>query len=158
MDITQRKITKIAREVEKFTFRTLRSSGIGPGEAEVLHLIRKRPGITQKEICRSLGYDKAAVAREVAAMEKKGLVVRKKNIEDGRSFLLYATEKAGALKSGKSHVETLFYSWLCEDLEAGEAEAFSSVLDKLYLKCKEERRNDFRTMEKIVKENKEYEM
>lgn len=157
MDITQRRITKIAREVDRFAFRTLRSSGIGPGEAEVLHTIRKRPGITQKEICLYLGSDKGAVAREVSSMEKKGLVVRRDNPADGRSQLLYPTEEAEELKSSKKHIESLFYSWLLEDLTDGEKESFSSVLEKLYLKCKEERRNDFRKMEKIVKENAEYE-
>ncbi len=157
MDITQRRITKIAREVDRFAFRTLGSSGIGPGEAEVLHTIRKRPGITQKEICLYLGFDKGAVAREVSSMERKGLVVRKDNPEDGRSHLLYPTEKAEELKSSKKHVETVFYSWLLEDLTDGEKESFSSILEKLYLKCKEERRNDFRKVEKIVKENEEYE-
>lgn len=37
MDITERKITKIAREVSKFTVRTLRAEGIGPGEFDVLY-------------------------------------------------------------------------------------------------------------------------
>lgn len=41
MDITKRKITKIAREVSKFTVRTLRAEGVGPGEFDVLHAIRK---------------------------------------------------------------------------------------------------------------------
>ena len=36
MDITERKITKIAREVSKFTVRTLCAEGIGPGEFDVL--------------------------------------------------------------------------------------------------------------------------
>lgn len=43
MDITKRKITKIAREVSKFTVRTLRAEGVGPGEFDVLHAIRKNP-------------------------------------------------------------------------------------------------------------------
>lgn len=43
MDITERKITKIAREVSKFTVRTLRAEGIGPGKFDVLHAIRKTP-------------------------------------------------------------------------------------------------------------------
>ena len=43
MDITKRKITKIAREVSKFTVRTLRAEGVGPGEFDVLHAIRKTP-------------------------------------------------------------------------------------------------------------------
>ena len=58
MDITERKITKIAREVSKFTVRTLRAEGIGPGEFDVLHVIRKNPGITQSGVCRITGFDK----------------------------------------------------------------------------------------------------
>lgn len=157
MDITQRKITKIAMEVDKFAFRMLKSSGLGPGEADVLHTIRKRPGITQKEICLYLGFDKGAVAREVASMEKKGLLVRRTNPFDGRSHLLYATDEAEDLKRSKTHVETLFYSWLLEELTEEEKETFSSLLEKLYVKCKDERRNNFSTMEKIVREDEENE-
>ncbi len=47
MDATKRKITKIAREVSKFTVRTMRAEGIGAGEFDVLHAVRKNPGITQ---------------------------------------------------------------------------------------------------------------
>lgn len=71
MDITERKITKIAREVSKFTVRTLRAEGIGPGEFDVLHVIRKNPGITQSGVCRITGFDKGAVARQTASLEAK---------------------------------------------------------------------------------------
>ena len=46
MDNSQRKITKIAREVAKFAARTLKADGIGTAEFDVLHVIRKNPGIT----------------------------------------------------------------------------------------------------------------
>lgn len=58
MDLTKRKITKIAREVSKFTVRTLRADGIGTAEFDVLHVIRKNPGITQAGVCKILGIDK----------------------------------------------------------------------------------------------------
>lgn len=72
MDITKRKITKIAREVSKFTVRTLRAEGVGPGEFDVLHAIRQNPGITQVGVCRITGFDKGAVARQTASLEAKG--------------------------------------------------------------------------------------
>ena len=153
MDNTKRRITKIAREVGKFAARTLRADGIGTGEFDVLHLIRKNPGITQKEICSSLALDKGAVARQITRMETKGYVIRKTNPSDGRSQLLYATEKADELKNSKAHVETLFYSWLLEELSEEEREVFSSLLERLYLKCKAESRGGFVTMNRIVKEN-----
>ena len=55
MDITQRQITKIAREVGKFTSRTIKEEGVGTAEFDLIHVVRKRPGITQSEICRILG-------------------------------------------------------------------------------------------------------
>ena len=62
MDITKRKITKIAREVNKFTVRTLRAEGIGASEFEVIHAVRKNPGITQAEIC---DWIKSALLRDL---------------------------------------------------------------------------------------------
>lgn len=157
MDNTKRKITKIAREVAKFAARTLKADGIGTAEFDVLHLIRKNPGITQKEICANLAIDKGAVAKQISNMESKGYVLRKSNPNDGRSQLLYATEKADVLKNSKAHVETLFYQWLLEDLSKEEREKFAQMLDKLYLKCKTESKNNFKTMSQIIKESEKNE-
>ncbi len=153
MDNSQRKITKIAREVAKFAARTLKADGIGTAEFDVLHVIRKNPGITQKEICNTLGLDKGAVAKQIFNMENKGYVIRKSNPTDGRSQLLYATNKANELKNSKAHVEALFYQWLLEDLTAQEMKVFVEALDKIYLKCKNESKSNFTTMSQIVKES-----
>ena len=44
MDITQRQITKIAREAGKFTYRTIKEEGVGTAEFDLIHVVRKRPG------------------------------------------------------------------------------------------------------------------
>ena len=116
MDVTRRKITKIAREVSKFTVRTLRADGVGTGEFDVIHAVRKNPGITQSEVCRITGLDKGAVARQTANLEAKGYLRRCENPADGRSRLLYATEQAEALKNSKTQIESDFYEWLTEPL------------------------------------------
>lgn len=128
MDITERKITKIAREVSKFTVRTLRAEGIGPGEFDVLHVIRKNPGIT--------GFDKGAVARQTASLEAKGYLRREANSADGRSRCLYATAQAERLKNSKATVETQFYGWLLAPLTEPERAEFARLLDVLYQRCK----------------------
>lgn len=152
MDITQRKITKIAREVSKFTVRTLRREGIGPSEFDLIHVVRKRPGITQAGICQVLGVDKGAVARQTARLEAKGYLRREANPEDGRSRLLFPTEKAEALKKSKAHVEALFYEWLAEGLEEEDRETFARLLDVLYRRCKAESKAEFPAMTERVKE------
>ena len=143
MDVTERKMTKIAREVNKLTVRTMRETGIGTGEFDLIHTVRHQPGISQKEISRLLNMDKGAVARRVASLEQKGYLIRKENPEDGRSQYLYATEKAESLKNSKAAIETVFYDWLLEELTAEERQTFALLLHRLYARSKQERREGF---------------
>lgn len=151
MDITKRQMTKIAREVNKLTVRTMKAEGIGSGEFDLIHIVRHNPGIFQKDICNMLNSDKGAIARRVARLEEKGYLLRKANPKDGRSQLLYATEKAEALKTSKTSVETVFYDWLLEELTDREKEEFSRVLEKLYLRSKTESRAGFPNVTKKLK-------
>ena len=57
MDDSKRQITKIAREVGKFTVRMLKTEGIGTAEYDFLHAVRKNPGITQAAIRELLHLD-----------------------------------------------------------------------------------------------------
>ena len=143
MDITQRKITKIAREVSKFTARTIKADGVGTAEFDLIHAVRKHPGITQTEICKLLGADKGAVAKQTANLEAKGYLRRAVNPADGRSRLLFPTEQAQQLKNSKAHIETAFYAWLTEVLTAEERTEFARLLDLLYRRCKAESRAGF---------------
>ena len=152
MDITSRKITKIAREVSKFTVRTLRKDGIGTGELDVLHAIRKNPGITQAGVCKILGLDKGAVARQTGSLEAKGYLFRQENPEDGRSQLLFATAQAEHLKRSKAHVEAAFYEWLLEGLSQEEQAVFARGLDVLYQRCKAESKAGFPEMTEKLRE------
>ncbi len=150
MDISQRKITKIAREVGTFTARTMKADGVGPAEFDLIHVVRKHPGITQSEICRILGADKGAIAKQTANLESKGYLRREKNPADGRSQLLYPTEQAQNLKNSKAHIESVFYEWLLSSLDEQEQQEFTRLLDVLYTKCKEESRAGFPRMERLL--------
>lgn len=153
MDITKAQITKIAREVNKLAVKTLKKDGIGTSEFDLIHVVRKHNGITQAEICQILGTDKAAVAREVTSLIKRGYLTKKKNPADGRSSLVYPTEKAEELKISKRHVETAYYEYLLEALNDEEKENFSMLLNKLYLRSKEESKAGFPNITKRIEED-----
>lgn len=152
MDITKAQITKIAREVNKLAVKTLKKDGIGTSEFDLIHVVRKHNGITQAEICQILRTDKAAVAREVISLIKRGYLTKKKNPADGRSSLVYPTEKAEELKISKRHVETAYYEYLLEALNDEEKEIFSMLLNKLYLRSKEESKAGFPNITKRIEE------
>jgi DNA-binding MarR family transcriptional regulator len=143
MDNTKRQITKIAREVNKFTARMLKLDGIGTAEYDFIHVVRKNPGITQAAIRDILALDKGAAARRAANLEAKGYLVRKANPSDGRSQLLYATEKADQLKNSKASVETLYYEFLEEAFSPQDNAEFCRLLNILYTRSKEESKADF---------------
>ena len=143
MDPTKRQMTKIAREVSKLAGRMLRDQGIGTAEFDVAHVIRKNPGITQAGIRDQLGIDKGAMARQIASLEAKGFLIRKENPQDGRSQLLYATEKADQLKNSKAYIESVFYEWLLEPLSDQQRQEFAATLETLYLRSREQSRAGF---------------
>lgn len=152
MDVTQRKITKIAREVGKFTARTMKADGVGTAEFDLIHVVRKNPGITQSEICKILGADKGAVAKQTANLEAKGYLRRKLNPDDARSRLIFPTEQAQRLKNSKARIESLFYEWLAEVLDEEERAEFARTLDVLYRRCKAESKAGFPEMSARVRE------
>ena len=143
MDITERKITKIAQEAEKLVLRTMRETGVGTAEIDLIHALRHNPGCTQAALAELLHADKAAIARRTKNLEAKGYLVRRDAPHDRRSQLLYPAEKAENLKSSKAEIEAAFYEYLMNTLTKEEAAAFAGTLNKLYAASKAESRAGF---------------
>ena len=143
MDITERKITKIAREAEKLVLLSLRDEGVGTAEIDLIHALRHNPGCTQAALAEILHADKAAIARRTKNLESKGFLVRRDDPNDRRSRLLYPTEKAEAMKGSKAQIESSFYEYLAGVLTREEAETFAALLDRLYRASKTESRAGF---------------
>ncbi len=143
MDITERKITKIAREAEKLVLLSLREEGVGTAEIDLIHALRHHPGCTQAALAELLHADKAAIARRTKNLEAKGYLVRRDAPNDRRSQLLYPTEKAESLKSSKAEIEAAFYEYLTSALTKDEAAVFTASLHKLYTASKTESRAGF---------------
>ena len=143
MDITERKITKIAREAEKLVLLSLREEGVGTAEIDLIHALRHNPGCTQARLAELNAADKAAIARRTKNLEAKGFLVRRDDPGDRRSQLLYPTERAEAMKSSKAEIEAAFYEFLTSVLTGEEAKAFAALLDKVYAASKAESRGGF---------------
>lgn len=138
MDPTKRQMTKIAREVSKLAGRMLRDQGIGTAEFDVVHVIRKIPGSPKPGSVTSSASTRAPWPGQIASLEAKGFLIRKENPQDGRSQLLYATEKADQLKNSKAYIESVFYEWLLEPLSDQQRQEFAATLETLYLRSREQ--------------------
>ncbi len=143
MEHPARKITKIAREAERVVLLATKKDGIGTAEIDCIHAVRHNVGITQTALAELLHTDKPAIARRTASLERKGYLRREANPEDGRSQLLYPTEKAEGLRNTKAEAESAFYDYLLAGLDEGTQAAFLSALEVLYRRSKEESRAGF---------------
>jgi DNA-binding MarR family transcriptional regulator len=143
MDETRRYISKIARVANRYTGLALQGTNLGTSEYECLHYVRKNSGISQEKLRSILNIDKAAVARMAANLEKKGYLYRVQDENDKRANKLFVTDKADNIKNMTSSVESFFYEWLLEDIGEDEKATFLKVLNKLYIKSKQERRENF---------------
>ena len=151
MENEGRKISKIARELNKLVLKMTKEDGIGSSEIDLIHLVRHNPGISQKEVGEKLNVDKGAIAKRVVSLEKKGYIYRENDVNDKRKHYLYALPKAESLKNTKVDIENIFYDWLFLDLDEKEKEMFLDTLDKLYQKSKKESRSDFVNISKKFK-------
>lgn len=83
----------IYRNTQIFINQKLKNHGIKSGQHDFLYVIINNEGITQTEICNRLNVGKPTVTKAVNNLAKHGYVIRKRNIEDKRSYRLFLTNK-----------------------------------------------------------------
>lgn len=98
------------------------------------------------------GHGQGRDRKQTINLEAKGYLRRESNPADGRSQLLFPTEKAERLKWSKARVETAFYDWLLEGLKPEEQKEFARLLEVLYQRCKAESKAEFPNMTIRVRE------
>lgn len=148
MDITNRYITKISREAQRYARLSLQGTDLGTTENDCLHYIRKNMGINQEKLSSLLNIDKAAVARMVANLERKGYIYRLQDEKDKRAKKLFVTDKVIKIKNITTSGEAAFYEWLLEGIDEEKKNVFINVLEELYIKSKRERRENFINLKK----------
>jgi DNA-binding MarR family transcriptional regulator len=102
-------------------------------ESVVISNIGLAEGISQEEISLSLYIDRAAIARNVKSLEKKGYVKTMRASSDKRTKELYLTDKGHKMydfieEKNKERLNHLF-----KDITNDELEAFKTILNKIKL-------------------------
>lgn len=147
---SSRQIMKISRVASRYSSIHLRKFGVGYSEYESLHFIRHNPGANQEELRDWLNIDKAAVARLVANLERKGYVHRTMDETDRRAKCLYLNEGLDqVVHSSTVTAENHFYSWLMEDIPKEDLEVFDRVLSQMYNKSKSAGKCNFQNVPEV---------
>lgn len=136
-----RSIGQTERAYALFRTQRLEKHGLCGYQSLYLRTVCCHPGITQEEMATKLVFNKSSVARQLAALEKEGLILRKRSEEDKRSIHVYPTPKGEALlpliretaqdffakiSAGLSEEEKLLLDSLCEKICANAKEAIKN--------------------------------
>lgn len=109
-----------------------RRFGIGTTEWRVLAMVAVEPDITAGRICRVIGFDKAAVSRALAVLQKKALVQARSHATDGRSSAHALTTKGWQLHDRILEISLERERRLLGDLSPAERETLIGLLNRLH--------------------------
>lgn len=105
--------------------------GVTVAEWRVLLTIEAQPGVSAAEITNLWSIEKMAVNRAIKRLVADGVVDRKRDPEDGRSFHLSLTPKGARLYAKIQPAATARYRELMSALSDDEKDAMVSALNKL---------------------------
>lgn len=137
---------RITRSAERY-YNLHMTDGLTAQEAHALRVISFHKEISQQVLADRLGVDKSSVTRLVNKLEAAGYLTRTVNPEDRREKLISSTPKADAVKARDLELTNQYYNWLFSHLEPEERAQFTAILQKLYDRATESRKNNFAEVE-----------
>lgn len=81
--------------------RAVGEIALRPGWYAVLHVIDQNPGLTPTVLSRTTGRDKSTLTPVLTQLEEHGLIIRRRDVRDGRSHGVYLT------RGGRAELRTL---------------------------------------------------
>lgn len=96
------------RQTQAYITEAFRNVNISFSECIILMNVYDNEGITQEALSSLLYIDKAATARAIKSLEKKGFMIREMKQEDRRAKKLYLTDKA---RGHKEYFYQLLKNW-----------------------------------------------
>lgn len=93
-------------------------------------------GTSQEEIANSLAIDKAAIARSVKVMEKKGYIITKRSEIDKRAKELYLSDSGKELYQYIQCLNQEWINYVMGELESSDMEKFSQIIDHISERAK----------------------
>ncbi|MGR3765700.1 MarR family winged helix-turn-helix transcriptional regulator [Rossellomorea sp. NS-SX7] len=120
------------KNIIRFLSVNIKNFDITPEQWTVLKRLSENDGINQKELAIKAEKDQPTVTRILDILERKELIIKEKNKEDRRSFLLFITDKGNAVKEELSPViEKIWEEKILTGISEEELNVYRNVLVKM---------------------------
>lgn len=137
MDGIRKNISIIYRQLNIFLNHELEGTDISARELRYLTSLYQKDGVTQDDLVQEYCIDKAATARTIQGMEKKGLVRREISSTDNRAKIVCLTPKAKTYIELIQQIQRKWIDEIKKDLTEEELRIFTHVLSVITQKAKE---------------------
>ena len=124
-------LNRISRCTQMQRGGKLKKYGICGGQVPYLLRLCRFPGLSQEEVARALYVNKSTAARQIANLEKAGLVERRPSEEDRRKLLVYPTQRALELQPEIREMVVSWNSYLLEEFSEEEQALLQSMMDRV---------------------------
>ncbi len=131
-------LSRTTRKISQLLASRFETFGITPEQYSVLQRLAEQDGVTQKELATRAEKDQTNVTRILDQLERKGLIVRKPNEGDRRSFLVHGTEKGRRLAAELAPVERKTIDGLLDGLPDDRVAALREALAHLWHRASEQ--------------------
>ena len=106
--------------------------GLRPVDFSILSVIRHNPGITSKQLCSALNLLPPNLVGKIAALDKRGLLLRHPHPTDGRALGLQLTPEGHALMAKAEVTAFELEKEAASALSASERQTLLRLLQKVY--------------------------
>lgn len=97
------------RVTQCYTDEALKKYELSNGTYPFLMRLSYNEGISQNQISRELGVDKAMSARSINKLIELGYVIKEQDENDSRAYKLYLTDKA---KAAIPEIKDIIFNWI----------------------------------------------
>ncbi len=131
----QKSVGKSVSLIHRYTMihinKRLESHNIGIGQLHFLLKLYHCDSINQEQLAHYLKIDKATSARAIKKLEKEGLVKRKTNPDDKRSYYIFLTKKGKELIPKIRKITKKWTELLLTDFSKEDRDKLFLYLDKI---------------------------
>ncbi|MEO6341257.1 MAG: MarR family transcriptional regulator [Caulobacteraceae bacterium] len=129
------RLRRIQNHLSRAFAERLADRGVRPGSFSALALVAANPGISQTELSRDLGSDKASVVSLIDELEGHGWAVRQRSAADRRRHALHVTPAGKKVLREMTVVAHENEAPLHDVLSDAELAVLSEMLDRVYNRC-----------------------
>ncbi|MDF3001848.1 MAG: MarR family transcriptional regulator [Bacillota bacterium] len=127
---------KIFRYTQRYLDRALKKYELSSGAFSYLFFLEHQEGISQNQISREIGNDKAMSARTITKLIESGHIYKIEDAKDSRAYQLYLTQKSKDILP-KIHQEIdLLVKTITKDLSDDERQVTMDSLKKIFEQTK----------------------